>query len=127
MTKEKIGEILKHLRLNANMTQKQVASAIGRTQQIIGHWETGYSQPDADTLFILCDLYGASVDEAFGYNKKSPTTVATEVEELSEYEHELIKNYRSMNDDGKMAARDSVEALTSLAKYKKCDDSQELA
>ncbi len=78
MTKEEIGAILRNLRLNVGMTQSQVARAIGRTQQIIGHWETGYSQPDADTLFTLCSLYGASIDEAFGFldNKKPPSAEA---------------------------------------------------
>ena len=56
MTKEEIGAILKSLRVKSNMTQKEVPEQIGRKQQIIGHWETGYSQPDANTLFELCEL-----------------------------------------------------------------------
>ena len=88
MTKEEIGNILKQLRLNCKMTQKQVAEIIGRKQQIIGHWETGYSQPDADTLFSLCDLYGVSIDEAFGFSKKdiksAPKKNTKEVIELFE-------------------------------------------
>lgn len=71
MTKEQIGDILRQLRLSAQMTQKEAAEKLGRRQQIIGHWETGYSQPDADTLFQLCDIYGASVDEAFGFKQKN--------------------------------------------------------
>ncbi|WP_369809094.1 hypothetical protein, partial [uncultured Clostridium sp.] len=27
------------------MTQQEVADKIGRKQPIVGHWETGYSQP----------------------------------------------------------------------------------
>lgn len=65
MTKQEIGQILKSAREAKGLTQKQVADTIGRRQQIVGHWETGYSQPDANTLFELCDLYGISVDEAF--------------------------------------------------------------
>ena len=60
MTKEEIGGVLKNLRTKTGMTQREVAEKIGRTQQIIGHWETGYSQPDANTLFVLCDIYGVS-------------------------------------------------------------------
>lgn len=66
MTKQEIGQILKSAREAKGLTQKQVADTIGRRQQIVGHWETGYAQPDANTLFELCDLYGISVDEAFG-------------------------------------------------------------
>ena len=57
MTKEEIGLVLKELRTSCGMTQKEVAEKIGRTQQIVGHWETGYAQPDANTLFTLCNSY----------------------------------------------------------------------
>ena len=56
MTKTEIGSILKELRVSSGKTQKEVAELLGRKQQIVGHWETGYSQPDANTLFTLCDI-----------------------------------------------------------------------
>ena len=70
MTKEEIGKILKQLRIDAGMTQKEVAEALGKSQPLIGHWETGYSQPDANTLFTLCSLYGTTVDKAFGFDSE---------------------------------------------------------
>lgn len=69
VTKEEIGRILKQLRQKSGKTQQEVADLLGRKQQVIGHWETGYSQPDANTLFLLCDIYGANIDEAFGFKK----------------------------------------------------------
>lgn len=92
MTKEQIGAILKQLRLNCNMTQKEVAEKLGRKQQIVGHWETGYSQPDANTLFKLCEIYGTTIDEAFGFSSKKNIT-------LGEYEH--IKKYRDLDNHGR--------------------------
>ena len=50
MTKKEIGEKLKAKRISCGMTQQEVAEKIGRKQPIVGHWETGYSQPDANTL-----------------------------------------------------------------------------
>lgn len=93
MTKEDIGIILKHLRLNCRMTQKEVAEKLGRKQQIVGHWETGYSQPDANTLFTLCEIYGTTVDKAFGFIRNE--------EALSPSELEHIKKYRELDDHGK--------------------------
>ena len=123
MTKEEIGNILKQLRLNANMTQKQVATAIGRTQQIVGHWETGYSQPDADTLFSLCDLYGASVDKAFGFkSKKSSASVETETEDKTL--EQLIKNYKSLNIQGQMKLLENSDDLICSGKYTKNNPAQ---
>lgn len=93
MTKAEIGTILKELRIKSGKTQKEVAEILGRKQQIIGHWETGYSQPDANTLFTLCDIYGTTVDDAFGFNKKTDT--------LSSDDFILLKKYHSLDDHGK--------------------------
>lgn len=90
MTKEEIGQVLKQLRIASGMTQKEVAQKLGRTQQIVGHWETGYSQPDANTLFTLCDIYGANIDEAFGFRKK--------YNDITSPEYDMIKKYRRLPD-----------------------------
>ena len=74
MTKQEIGQVLKVAREAKGMTQKQVAELLGRRQQIVGHWETGYAQPDANTLFELCDIYGISIDDAFGKKKETEAT-----------------------------------------------------
>lgn len=85
MTKEEIGTILKQLRIASGMTQAEIAGKIGRKQQIIGHWETGYAQPDANTLFTLCQYYGTTVDEAFGFKKKN---------DVSKDEYRILEKYR---------------------------------
>lgn len=85
MTKEEIGLVLKELRTSCGMTQKEVAEKIGRTQQIVGHWETGYAQPDANTLFTLCNIYGVTVDDAFGFQRKN---------NISKEDYERIRKYK---------------------------------
>lgn len=84
MTKQEIGQILRAAREAKGLTQKQVATEIGRKQQVVGHWETGYAQPDANTLFELCDLYGISVDEAFGKKKEEKKELTKEATALAE-------------------------------------------
>lgn len=93
MTKEEIGQILKQLRSSCGMTQKEVAEKIGRKQQIVGHWETGYAQPDANTLFLLCEIYGTTVDKAFGFASKR--------ELFSKKELSVIEKYRSLDPHGR--------------------------
>ena len=76
-TKEEIGQIIKASRLSAGLTQKQVAEFLNRPQQTIASWETGKSQPDANALFVLFQILGRSIDDAFGFSdntKKSPST-----------------------------------------------------
>ena len=65
MTKTEIAAILKNLRKMSGLTQQQLADLMGRSQQVIGHWETGYSQPDIGTLVELFKLYDKSIDETF--------------------------------------------------------------
>lgn len=93
MTKEEIGKILKELRLSCGKTQKEVAELLGRKQQIVGHWETGYSQPDANTLFVLCNIYGTTVDNAFGFRKSDII--------ISKEDIDLIKGFHSLDLLGK--------------------------
>lgn len=89
MTKEEIGLVLKELRVSCKMTQKEVAEKIGRTQQIVGHWETGYAQPDANTLFTLCSIYGVTVDDAFGFQRR---------DSISKEDYERIRKYKLISD-----------------------------
>ncbi len=93
MTKQEIGAILKQLRIAQNMTQKEIAEKLGRNQQIIGHWESGYAQPDLDTFIRLCGLYHTTVDTAFGFDFQN-THVSP-----AEYEH--ILGYRSLDPPGR--------------------------
>lgn len=65
MTKLEIADILKRIRKSTGLTQQQLADKLGKSQQIVGHWETGYSQPDMSTLFELFNMYGISLDETF--------------------------------------------------------------
>lgn len=72
MTKEQIGQTIKESRISAELTQSQVAKKLGRPQQTIASWESGKSQPDANTLFELFQVLGRSVDEAFGFTGGTP-------------------------------------------------------
>lgn len=74
MTKNDIAQILKSCRINSGLTQKEAASQLGRPQQTLASWETGKSQPDANTLFLLCDMYGVTVDQAFGFSSSDAAT-----------------------------------------------------
>lgn len=87
MTKEEIGFVLKKLRIASGKTQSEVAKRLNRRQQVISHWETGYAQPDANTLFQICAIYGVTVDEAFGFQKE-------EGDALSPLERRLVEQYR---------------------------------
>lgn len=115
MTRTEIAEVLKKERKKAGLTQKQAATAIGRKQQTLASWETARAQPDANTLFELCSVYGVSVDEAFGFIDKNKDIKNS----ISNDEIELIKLCRCLSDEGITKLSDYVKDLCSIEKYKK--------
>jgi len=54
------------LRREHHLTQKQIGEAIGLSPVTISGWELSRSQPDAQTLPLLADLFGVSIDNLLG-------------------------------------------------------------
>lgn len=101
MTKLEIAERLRNARINAGYTQKDVAAYTGRSSKLVGHWETGYSQPDADTIASLLRLYNVDANDFFDIHEHNPGSIS-EIESSQE-EAVLIKNYRAADVDGKIS------------------------
>lgn len=57
---------LKILRKKQNLTQQQVADAIGIGMQAYAYYEKEERDPSPDTLCKLADFFGVSVDELLG-------------------------------------------------------------
>ncbi|WP_018659287.1 helix-turn-helix domain-containing protein [Allofustis seminis] len=58
-----IGQQLKNARLNANMTQEDVAEKIFVSRQSISNWENDKNYPDIISIIHLSDLYHISLDK----------------------------------------------------------------
>jgi transcriptional regulator with XRE-family HTH domain len=56
---------LKAARVNAGMTQEEVAKALGKGKQTIVNWESGRNELSARDLFRLSELYQVSMDNIF--------------------------------------------------------------
>lgn len=54
---------LKGARVNAGLTQKQVAEMLCVSNKTVCNWEKGISYPDAIQIDRICELYGASYDD----------------------------------------------------------------
>lgn len=59
-------ENLKILRKRINLTQKEVADAVGITFQTYSYYETGRTNPTPEMLCKLADFFGVTVDELLG-------------------------------------------------------------
>lgn len=55
-------EILRSLREDSDLTQAQVAAALGTTQQVYARYEKGVNELPLRHLRALCLLYGVSAD-----------------------------------------------------------------
>lgn len=64
---------LKKARESTGFTQREVAQETGITQSVLARYETGKLEPNIETLGILADFYGVSVDWLLGTagNQKS--------------------------------------------------------
>lgn len=62
----KINLRIAELRKNKNVTQQEVADAIGVSFQTISKWETESSMPDITLLPVLADYFQVTVDQLLG-------------------------------------------------------------
>ena len=53
---------LKAARVNAGLSQKEVANELNVSNKTLTNWENGKSFPDAEKINALCNLYGLSYD-----------------------------------------------------------------
>ncbi len=61
-----IAANIRALRLKHQMTQAQLAAALGVQYQTVSKWETGTTTPDTTMLPQLADLFKISIDALFG-------------------------------------------------------------
>lgn len=68
MYSESFASKLKKAREKTGFTQREVAKETGISQPNIARYETGALEPNLETLGILADFYGVSVDWLLGTN-----------------------------------------------------------
>ena len=59
----KIGKLIKELRIEKNISQNQLSEEIHVTRQAISNWENGKAIPDSDILLTLSSLFKVSINE----------------------------------------------------------------
>jgi transcriptional regulator with XRE-family HTH domain len=66
MQENKFRQNLKSLRLERKMSQSQLASLIGVSQQCVSEWESGNNEPSLSSLLKLSDVLEITIDELVG-------------------------------------------------------------
>lgn len=66
-----IAEIIRNKRREKNVTQDELAQALGVTFQSVSRWETGVAYPDIELLPSIALFFGITTDELLGANEEA--------------------------------------------------------
>lgn len=117
---ERIGDILKTLRLEKKLTQEELSNELNRIYNInlnkgmISKWESNKSEPIFKYVKLFSNYYNVSVDYLLGITNLNHNTFAIN---LTKEENSLLLNFNKLNDIGKNEANKRVSELTEIAKY----------
>lgn len=64
----RLGEKIKTLRKQKNMSQEVLAQVLGVTFQAVSKWETGAAMPDVSMIPAIARFFEVSTDELFDFN-----------------------------------------------------------
>jgi transcriptional regulator with XRE-family HTH domain len=79
---------IKHLRLQQQMSQQQLAAKLQVAQNTVCNWENGKRSPDAEALVRLAQLFGVSVEYLLGQDEAAV---------LTDKEAQLLEAFRRLN------------------------------
>ena len=65
----RLGEKIKTLRKQKNMSQEVLAQVLGVTFQAVSKWETGAAMPDVSMIPAIARFFEVSTDELFDFNR----------------------------------------------------------
>lgn len=84
----KLGEKIKTLRRQRNISQEVLAGYLGVTFQAVSKWETDTALPDVELIPAIASFFGVSTDELFDYNRLETEKKVREIcDEAYKYRH----------------------------------------
>ena len=98
----KFCEILPELRKNKKIKQKELASLLGFSTNLVCEWEKGRSNPNIETLIKLADIFNCTVDYLIGRENENGAIIV-DSENFTQEELQLIENFRAMDKTQKNA------------------------
>lgn len=98
--KETMGQIIRRLRKERNLTQEELAEQLNISAQVVSKWESESSMPDISQVVPLANVFGVSTDVLFGMYGCNQT------QDIDEKLSEIFRIYDACKDgeEGKTAA-----------------------
>lgn len=98
------GEKLRHARKSCQLTQKELAEAVGAKHNSVSNWEKGQNQPDARTIQRLCTVLNVEANYFFEDRQQ----------ETSPLEFALFGEVRQLTEEDKQDVLDFVRFKRAL-------------
>jgi len=126
-----VGESLKHVRLEHNLKQKDIAEAIGIDRSTYSYYETGKTNIPIETMCALSKIYNVTIGYLIGKEANNPelreraNMVSSGVDPiamLKKDEQLLLMYYRLAEDASKKEILDAVMNKSKNDEEKKLSD-----
>ena len=85
--KETMGQVIRRLRREKNLSQEQLAEQLGVTFQAVSKWENDAGMPDISQVVPIAHVFGVSTDVLFGMRD---TNDREEVMKIFDYAQSFI-------------------------------------
>lgn len=95
MNQQKVGQFLRELRSEKNITQSDLAERLGVSNRSVSRWENGTTMPDFDLLMELAEYYQVEVGEILAGERQTNEEKSEELmKRVAEYTN-VEKNFFS--------------------------------
>ena len=111
--------IVRYLAKN-NMSQADLATAIGVSEATVSNWCKGIKMPRMQKFDAICTVLGCSRLDLF--NQEQPPAPSASP---SPEEEQLLKNFNELNRIGREKVLEDVESMTYNPKYKRGESQRE--
>jgi len=117
------AEIIRCLREDRELHQKDIAKLIETTQQQYSKYETGETEISTRVLIVLADFYGTSTDYLLGRTNRKEGMVSVKEMLTKKYSAgELISDIATLTPERRSTVVDFVMFLKSCEKAEKSEE-----
>lgn len=92
-----IADNLKKLRLQAGLTQSELARKLNITRSSVNAWEMGISTPSTQYIVELAALFSVSADYLLGLNQERIISIASLTQEQADIVFSLVHHFNKTN------------------------------
>lgn len=92
-----LGALIKKLRIEKKMTQKQLADRLGVSEATVCKYESNFFSPPLDKMRSLASIFNVSMDTLFGMRQQGTVSVQGLSEPQIDTVRALIEAYRVRN------------------------------